>query len=139
MNNGNENVNFVEALNIMNMSAKFQLYPPHPVFRRLAESQMVKGRIIGRPPNSLDTEKSELIPSQDFVYIEMNFRTDLGIVRVPEDRMNSIICLYFKISRQAVITARKYLSLLGNLNSTADLVILGRLHMRSLQFYLLAK
>ena len=53
--------------------------------------------------------------------------------------MNSIICLLFKISQQAVITARKYLSLLGTLNSTADLVILGRLHMAPLQFYLLAK
>ena len=88
---------------------------------------------LGLNPN---TEKSELIKSQDFVYIGTNFCTDLGIVKVPEDRVNNIICLLFKISRQAVITARKYLSLLGTLNSTADQVILGRFHMRPLQFYL---
>ena len=91
---------------------------------------------LGLIPN---TEKSELVPSQDFVYIGMNFRTDLGIVRVPEDRVNSILCLLFRLYVKTAITARKYLSLLGTLNSTADLVDLGRLHMRPLQFHLLSK
>ena len=47
---------------------------------------------LGLIPN---IEKSEIVPSQDFVYKGMTFPTDLGIVRVPEDRMNGILCLIF--------------------------------------------
>ncbi len=39
---------------------------------------------LGLIPN---LEKSDLIPTQDFTYVGMNFLTSLGIVRVPPDRL----------------------------------------------------
>ncbi|MCG7867312.1 MAG: reverse transcriptase-like protein [Candidatus Thiodiazotropha taylori] len=90
---------------------------------------------LGLIPNP---EKSELIPSQDFTYVGMRFLTQLGIVRVPEDRVNQILLLLFRTFQLKFLSARSFLSLLGTLNAAADLVLLGRLHMRPLQFHLLS-
>lgn len=90
---------------------------------------------LGLLPNP---QKSELVPSQDFVYVGMRFLTHLGIVRVPEDRVNNILLSLFRILHSQTISAREFLSMLGSLNAAADLVQLGRLHMRPLQFHLLA-
>ncbi len=89
---------------------------------------------LGLIPN---VEKSELVPTQDFNYVGMNFMTALGIVRVPLDRVQNVLTLVFSILDVVEISARKYLSLLGTLNATAEFIILGRLHLRPLQFYLL--
>ncbi len=89
---------------------------------------------LGLIPN---LEKSDLIPSQDFCYVGMNFLTSVGIVRVPLERTQSILDLVFSVLDVSVITARKFLSLLDVLNAAADFLDLGRLHMRPLQFYLL--
>ena len=90
---------------------------------------------LGLIPNPL---KSDLVPSQDFVYVGMRFLTHIGIVRVPEERVNKILVLLFRVLQVQFITAREFLSMLGSLNAAADLVQLGRLHMRPLQFHLLA-
>ena len=90
---------------------------------------------LGLIPNPL---KSDLVPSQDFVYAGMRFLTHIGIVRVPEERVNKILVLLFRVLQVQFITAREFLSMLGSLNAAADLVQLGRLHMRPLQFHLLA-
>ena len=42
---------------------------------------------LGLIPNPL---KSDLVPSQDFVYVGMRFLTHIGIVRVPEERVNML-------------------------------------------------
>ena len=86
-------------------------------------------------PNPL---KSNLVPSQDFVYVGMRILTHIGIVRVPEERVNKILVLLFQVLQVQFITAREFLSMLGSLNAAADLVQLGCLHMRPLQFHLLA-
>lgn len=90
---------------------------------------------LGLIPNP---EKSDLVPSQDFIYVGMRFLTHLGIVRVPEDRVNQILTLLFRTLQVKFLSARLFLSLLGTLNAAADLVPLGRLHMRPLQFHLLS-
>ena len=72
------------------------------------------------------------------MYVGMRFLTHIGIVRVPEERVNKILVLLFRVLQVQFITAREFLSMLGSLNAAADLVQLGRLHMRPLQFHLLA-
>ncbi|MES9880172.1 MAG: reverse transcriptase domain-containing protein [Sedimenticola sp.] len=89
---------------------------------------------LGLIPN---LEKSELIPSQNFNYVGMNFLTVEGVVRVPLDRVQDVLNTVFRVLDKVMITAREFLSLLGTLNATANLVDLGRLHLRPLQFYLL--
>ncbi len=89
---------------------------------------------LGLIPN---LEKSELIPSQNFCYVGMNFLTDLTILRVPEGRIASTLAVVFKVLDATSLSARSLLSLLGTLSSTADLLALGRLHLRPLQVYLL--
>ncbi len=90
--------------------------------------------VLGLIPN---LEKSELEPSQDFCYVGMNFLTDKGLVRVPRDRIRSILAQVFRVLDRVVLSAREMLSLLGVLGAAADLVALGRLFMRPLQTYLL--
>ena len=80
---------------------------------------------LGLIPNPL---KSDLVPSQDFVYVGMRFLTHIGIVRVPEERVNKILVLLFRVLQVQFITAREFLSMLGSLNAAADLIQLGRLH-----------
>ena len=72
------------------------------------------------------------------MYAGIRFLTHIGIVRVPEERVNKILVLLFRVLQVQFITAREFLSMLGSLNAAADLVQLGRLHMRPLQFHLLA-
>ena len=49
---------------------------------------------LGLIPN---IEKSELVPTQDFCYVGMNFLTNQGIVRVPQDRISRILTLVFSV------------------------------------------
>ncbi len=104
--------------------------------RLLLDLNIVRGLMhrLGLIPN---LEKSELTPAQDFCYVGMNFVTNRDLVRVPADRIKSILCLVFRILDRTCLTAKEFLSLLGVLGAAADLLVLGRLHMRPLQTYLL--
>ena len=89
---------------------------------------------LGLIPNPL---KSDLVPSQDFVYAGMRFLTHIGIVRVPEEsHQNS--CPSISGSTGSIHYRPRILSMLGSLNASAEIVQLGRLHTRPLQFHLLA-
>ena len=89
---------------------------------------------VGLIPNR---DKSDLVPSQTFTYVGMFFRTKLGLVSVPPPRVDALLLLVAKVLTMSQLSARAFLSLLGVLNAAADLVPLGRLHMRPLQMYLL--
>lgn len=86
----------------------------------------------------LNPDKSDLIPSQDFTFVGMNFLTAEGKVRVPLPRAQKLVQLVQTFCNRTRVRAREFLSLLGVLNSAADLVIQGRLHLRPIQFYLLS-
>ena len=86
----------------------------------------------------LNPAKSELVPSQNFMFVGINFLTADNVVRVPLPRVQSILNLLTTVMAQSRLSARAFLSLLGVLNAAADLVYLGRLHLRPIQFYLLA-
>ena len=90
---------------------------------------------LGFIPN---LKKSDLIPAQKLTFISMEFLTQQNIVRVPTDRVDSLILTIKTFLSQTQISARTFLSLLGKLNAEADFVLLGRLHLRPLQMCLLS-
>ena len=83
-------------------------------------------------------KKSDLFPAQKFTFIGMEFLTQQNLVRVPTDRVQNLILTIKKIMSAKHVSARTFLSLLGKLSAAADLVLLGRLHLRSLQMCLLS-
>ena len=87
----------------------------------------------------INREKSELIPSQNFIFRGMEFVTQDNIVRVPWDRVQDILCLVSWFQKQVAVTARMFLSLLGKLSASVQFVVLGRLHLRPLQMALFAQ
>ena len=82
-------------------------------------------------------EKSELTPTQDFVFIGTHYRTDLGLMFPPAVRFREAAShdRWFLLAKY--VTTRDFLSLLGRLVSMSDLVPLGRLRYWPLQLYLL--
>ena len=93
-------------------------------------------RLISSLGLIINREKSELIPSQNFTFIGMEFITQDNIVRVPWDRVLCILDLIGWFRKQVAVTARMFLSLLGKLSASAQFVVLGRLHLRPLQMSL---
>ena len=81
-------------------------------------------------------EKSDLVPAQVFTFIGMEFLTHINIVRVPQTRQMKILDSVRMFLQKTSVSARDFLSLLGQLNAAADLVMLGRLHLRPLQMSL---
>ena len=66
----------------------------------------------------------------------MEFLTHINIVRVPQSRQMKILETVRMFSQKTSASARDFLSLLGQLNAAADLVMLGRLHLWPLQISL---
>ena len=87
----------------------------------------------------INEKESDLIPAQNFVFIGMEFLTHKNIVRVPWDRVQDILSLVLWFKKQEQVSARLFLSLLGKLSAAAQFVVLGRLHLRSLQMALFAQ
>ena len=90
---------------------------------------------LGFIPN---LKKSDLIPTQQFTFIGMEFLTQQNIVRVPADRVKALILTIKTILSQTQVSAQNFLSILGKLSAAADLILLGRLHLRPLQMCLLS-
>ena len=68
----------------------------------------------------------------------MEFLTQQEIVRVPVDQVKALILTIKTILSQTQVSAQTFLSLLGKLSAAADLILLGRLHLRPLQMCLLS-
>ena len=81
-------------------------------------------------------EKSELAPTQDFVFIGTHYRTDLGLMFHPAVRFQEAASHARRFLLAKYVTTQGFLSLLGRLMSMSDLVPLGRLRYRPLQLYL---
>jgi hypothetical protein len=75
--------------------------------------------------------------SQDFVFLGEHFRTYLGLVFPPEEKLLALLQFILTFLAKTSVTARQFSQLLGLLNSLADVVQLGRLHIRPLLFDLL--
>ena len=87
----------------------------------------------------INYQKSDLIPTQIFSFIGMEFLTYSNIVRVPHPRVQKLLETIMIIYQKTFISARVFLSLLGQLSAAADFVMLGRLHLRPLQMSLLSQ
>ena len=81
-------------------------------------------------------KKSQILPSQDFLFLGEHYRTDLGRIFPSEETFQSLCQKILIFSNSPSVTARQFSQLLGYLNSLADVVPLGRLHIRPLQFFL---
>ena len=101
--------------------------------RRLLEHRQFVLSLINSLGLIINYEKSDLVPAQVFTFIGMEFLTHINIVRVPQARQMKILETVRMVSQKTSVSARDFLSLLGQLSAAADLVMLGRLHLRPLQ------
>ena len=90
---------------------------------------------LGFIPN---LEKSDLIPTQDFVFIGARFKLNQGLAAVPDDRFLKLsLAIQEVLSQKSTASAYQILRILGLMASVLQLVHWGRLHMRPIQLYLL--
>ena len=78
-------------------------------------------------------QKSELEPSQTFVFLGMQFDTVSWTVRPAPHRLDRLQSLHQSLSSQEFASARQLSALLGQMESLSCLVPLGRLHKRQFQ------
>lgn len=87
-------------------------------------------QFLGFVPNF---QKSELEPSQTFVFLGMEFNTVAWTVRPAQHRLDRVQSLLQSLASQRFASARQLASLLGQMESLSSLVPLGRLHKREFQ------
>ena len=105
-----------------------------------------KSALVEQLPVSLQTlinagfiinlQKSELLPCQDLVYIGGRLRTDLGLVTLPQDRMEAFLRSLSKLKVGSTQTAGFFQHILGMIAAMLDVVPYARLRMRPLQVHL---
>lgn len=78
-------------------------------------------------------DKSDLSPSQSFTFLGMEFDTALWSVRPSQVRSDRLGQLLSQLLSTSSASARSIAALLGQMESLAPLVPLGRLHKRELQ------
>ena len=104
--------------------------------RRLLEHIQFFLSLINSLGLIINYEKSDQVPAQTFTFIGMEFLTHINIIRVPKTRQMNILETVRMFSQKTSVSARDFLSLFGQLNAAADLVMLGRLHLQPLQMSL---
>ena len=104
--------------------------------RKLLEHRQFIMSLINSLGLIINYEKSDLVPAQVFTFIGMEFLTHINIVRVPQARQMKILESVRIFLQKTSVSAREFLSLLGQLNAAANFVMLGRLHLRPLQMSL---
>ena len=85
----------------------------------------------------INVQKSDLNPTQDLVFIGGRFRTDMGMVFLPGDRVQSLIRLVKCFTAGRLFPFYMWLRLLGVMVSTLQVVKDARLFMRPVQAYVL--
>ena len=136
---------------LMNVIATHLCLRAASLFSYLADwlvRDLIRNRLISHTKYTLQTvqnlgfipnlKKSDLIPTQQFTFIGMEFLTQQEIVSVPVNRVKALILTIKTILSQTQVSAQTFLSLLGKLSAAADLILLGRLHLRPLQMCLLS-
>ena len=85
----------------------------------------------------MNLRKSDLIPTQDLVYIRARFRTDQGRVYLLEDQIDRLLAMVSSFSKVGQYkTALLFLGLLGLMAVILQLVEYAHLHMHPTQWYL---
>jgi hypothetical protein len=96
-------------------------------------------QLLFRTGYVINQEKSQLLPTQDLVYIGGRLRPDLGQVFLPEDRKKALIRLVQSFPVGSYRTAKAWLSLMGVMAATISVVPYARLRMRPVQMWFLSK
>ena len=81
----------------------------------------------------LNSEKSDLTPSQEFVYLGMKFNTLDWTVSPSPQRISRLEDTLNRLLSLQIAPVRLVASLLGSMESMATLIPLGRLHKRNVQ------
>ena len=89
-----------------------------------------QARSLGFRENEM---KSELTPSQSFVFLGMRFDTVNMLVFPPEERIVKLLETILTLSRRESASARALAGLLGQMESLSPLLVLGRLHKKAFQ------
>ena len=84
----------------------------------------------------ISRKKSELVPSQDIIFLGEHYRTDLGLVFPPEEKIVTLQFLVNKFFQISSVPARQFLQLIDFLISLMDVIPLGPLYIRPIQWYL---
>ena len=84
----------------------------------------------------INRKKSDFNPSQDLVFIGARFQTKLGLVSLPEDRLQALLECTRDLWSRSMIPARTYLRMLGLMAACKYVVRFCMLRMRPLQRYL---
>ena len=87
----------------------------------------------------INHKKSELTPSQHFVFLGMVFDTSVGTVAPAPKHQARIRRIYGALSRRPVWSARQVHALIGYLQFLAGLTMRGRLHLRPIQRWFRAR
>ena len=95
-------------------------------------------RILSQLGFILNQSKSILIPSQQSIYLGMSFDTASGLVQPSEKRFSGLTQVINRFLSLSCVTAREFLRLLGILTSLGDIVPMGVLHRRQIQWHLRA-
>ena len=84
----------------------------------------------------INQEKSELKPTQVFLFVGYEYHLDSALVKPTEKRWLKLQDLILRLKPKHVLTARCLMSLIGLLASMKKMVPEGRLHMWPFQFHL---
>ena len=115
-----------------------RLAPEEPGSGAPQVANLVPSELNYPPGLDLSQEKSELKPTEDFVFISTHYQTDLGLMFQSEVQFRQAACHAHRVIRAKYVTAQDFRSLLGRLVSMSDLLPLGPLRCQPLQLYLLA-
>ena len=103
----------------------------------LAQAVVLAVRFLSDMGFILNLKKSDLEPSQDLVYLGARFRTDLGAVFLPPPKVEALVSLartFMQVGQYK--PALMFLSLIGLMAASIDMVQYARLAMRPIQWYL---
>lgn len=81
----------------------------------------------------VNIEKSDLVPSQDFIYLGMKFDTVAYVVKPAPARIEKLLATLSRLLNKETVSAREIAGLLGSMESMASLIPLGRVYKRPLQ------
>ena len=120
-----------------------QLYPYLDILilgessREVEKSVQTTLPVLTKAGFIVNLKRSNLIPTQDLVYIGARFQTDLGRVCLPEDWIDGLLALVRSFSKvRQYKTALFFLSLLSRMAATLQSMEYAHVHMHSIQWYL---
>jgi hypothetical protein len=84
----------------------------------------------------INWDKSDLEPKQTFIHLGLQFVLPASLVFPTEEAIGKILRWSKYLKQHKKITAKAFLSFLGLLSHTCNMIRMGRLNIRPLQFYL---